>query len=206
MSDSVQPPGLEPARLLCPWDSPGYWTILEWSSPPGRHLTKGRHKRCQNEERGKGHCHFRVMWFHACALLGHCYKQEDPRRPAAEWIVAILRLPVGRRPVRRKGGNHSNSNNRDRRPSNKPHTKLPKKTLSDMCAQPSAVSDSFAIPWTVAHQAPLSVGFSRQENWSGLLFPSLGDLDDPVMEPGSPALHAGYSPSEPLLLIFRKNM
>ena len=37
----------------------------------------------------------------------------------------------------------------------------------------------FVIPWTVAHQAPLSMGFSRQEHWSGLSFPSPGDLPDP---------------------------
>ena len=52
-------------------------------------------------------------------------------------------------------------------------------------------------PWTVAHQAPLSVGFSRQEYWSGLPFPSLGDLPDPGIEPGSPALQADSLPSEP---------
>ena len=45
-------------------------------------------------------------------------------------------------------------------------------------------------PWTVAHQAPLSMGFSRQEYWSGLLFPSPGNLPDPGIEPGSPALQA----------------
>ena len=45
-----------------------------------------------------------------------------------------------------------------------------------------------ATPWTAAYQAPLSMGFSRQEHWSGLPFPSPGDLPDPVMEPGSPAL------------------
>ena len=43
----------------------------------------------------------------------------------------------------------------------------------------------FATPWTVAHQAPLSVGFSRQEYWSGLQFPSPGDLLDPGIKPGS---------------------
>ena len=42
-----------------------------------------------------------------------------------------------------------------------------------------------ATPWTVAHQAPLSMGFSRQEYWSGLPFPSLGDLPDPGIEPAS---------------------
>ena len=46
----------------------------------------------------------------------------------------------------------------------------------------------FVTPWTVAHQAPLSMGFSRQEYWSGLPFPSPGDLPDPGIEPRSPAL------------------
>ena len=48
----------------------------------------------------------------------------------------------------------------------------------------------FATPWTVAYQAPLSMRFSRQEYWSGLPFPSPGDLPDPGIEPGSPALQA----------------
>ena len=46
----------------------------------------------------------------------------------------------------------------------------------------------FVTPWTVAYQAPLSMGFSRQEYWSGLPFPSPGNLPDPEIEPGSPAL------------------
>ena len=46
----------------------------------------------------------------------------------------------------------------------------------------------FATPWTVAYQAPLSMGFSRQEYWSELLFPSPGDLPNPGIEPESPAL------------------
>ena len=48
----------------------------------------------------------------------------------------------------------------------------------------------FATPWTVAHQASLSVGFSRQEYWSGLSFPSPENLPDPGVEPWSPALQA----------------
>ena len=52
-------------------------------------------------------------------------------------------------------------------------------------------------PQTVALQAPLSVGFSGQEYWSGLPFPSPGDLPDPGIEPGSPALRADSLPSEP---------
>ena len=49
------------------------------------------------------------------------------------------------------------------------------------------MSDS-ATPWTVAFQTPLSMGFSRQEYWSGLPFLSPGDLPDPGIEPGSPAV------------------
>ena len=45
----------------------------------------------------------------------------------------------------------------------------------------------FATPWTGAHQAPLSMGFSRQEYWSGLLYPPPGDLPDPGIKPRSPA-------------------
>ena len=45
-----------------------------------------------------------------------------------------------------------------------------------------------ATPWTIAYQASSSMGFSRQEYWSGLPFPSLGDLSDPGIEPGSPTL------------------
>ena len=48
----------------------------------------------------------------------------------------------------------------------------------------------FMTPWTIAHLAPLSVEFSRQEYWCGLPFPSPGDLPVPVTEPGSPALQA----------------
>ena len=46
----------------------------------------------------------------------------------------------------------------------------------------------FSTPWTVAYQTSQSMGFSRQEYWSGLLFPSPGDLPDPGIEPASPAL------------------
>ena len=55
----------------------------------------------------------------------------------------------------------------------------------------------FATPWTVSYQAPPSVEFSRQEYWSGLPFPSPGDLPDPGIEPGSPTLQADALPSEP---------
>ena len=55
----------------------------------------------------------------------------------------------------------------------------------------------FVTPWTVARQTPLSMGFSRQEYWNGLPFPSPGDLPNPGIEPGSPALQADALSSEP---------
>ena len=55
----------------------------------------------------------------------------------------------------------------------------------------------FAIPWTVAYQAPPSMEFPRQEYWSGLPFPSPGDLPDLGIEPRSPTLHVDALPSEP---------
>ena len=54
----------------------------------------------------------------------------------------------------------------------------------------------FETLWTVVCHAPLSIGFSRQENWSGLLNPSLGDLSDPGIKSWSPALRANSSLSE----------
>ena len=52
-------------------------------------------------------------------------------------------------------------------------------------------------PWTIAHQAPLSMEFSRQKYWGGWPFPSRGDLSNPGMELKSPALQTDSSPSEP---------
>ena len=56
---------------------------------------------------------------------------------------------------------------------------------------------TFCDRWTVAHQAPPSMGFSKQEYWSGLPFPSPGDLPNPGIEPTSPALQADTLTSEP---------
>ena len=55
----------------------------------------------------------------------------------------------------------------------------------------------FPALWTVAHQAPLSVGFSRQEYWSGLPFPSVGDLPEPGIEPKSSALTGRFFTAAP---------
>ena len=57
------------------------------------------------------------------------------------------------------------------------------------------------VPWTVPRQAPLFMGFHRQEHMSGLPFPSAGDIPEPGIEPGSPALQADSLPSEPPILL-----
>ena len=60
----------------------------------------------------------------------------------------------------------------------------------------SVLSESAAL-WTIARQAPLSVGFSRKEYWGGLSFPSPGELPHPGIKPGSLALQADSLPAEP---------
>ena len=64
-----------------------------------------------------------------------------------------------------------------------------------MSKSSSVVSNS-TTPWTVAHQAPLSMGFFRQEYWSGLPFPPPGNLPDPGIEPVSPALAGKFFTTE----------
>ena len=66
------------------------------------------------------------------------------------------------------------------------------------CVSCSVMSNSFESSRTVANQAPLSMGFSGQEYWSGLPFPTPGDLPNPGIEAGSPALQADSLPSESL--------
>ena len=65
-----------------------------------------------------------------------------------------------------------------------------------ICMHVCSVVSNSATPWTAAHQAPLSVGLSRQDYWSGLTFPTPGDLSDPGIKPtsfASPALANGFS-------------
>ena len=77
------------------------------------------------------------------------------------------------------------------------HPSLRKRDNQAIFLVPLSRVQLFATPWTVAHQAPLSMGFFRQEYWSGLPFPSPGDLPDPGIKPRSHALQADALPSEP---------
>ena len=61
----------------------------------------------------------------------------------------------------------------------------------------SVIYESFVTPWTVTCQASLSMGFPRQGYWSGVPFPSPGDLPDPGIEPTSPALVGEFFTAEP---------
>ena len=63
------------------------------------------------------------------------------------------------------------------------------------------MSNSFATPWTVTHQAPLSMGFPRQEYWSGLPFPSPEDLPNPGFELMSPLLAGFFTAGKPIIKI-----
>ena len=73
-------------------------------------------------------------------------------------------------------------------------------TTMHVCAQLLSCVQLLATPWTVAHQAPLSLEFSRQEYWNGLTFPPPGDLPNPGIEPASPvspALAGGFFTTAP---------
>ena len=94
-----------------------------------------------------------------------------------------------------QGVGHNLGNGQQQKKMGKVMTRDRKKVKSLSCVQ------LFVTPWTVAHQAPLSRGFSRQEYWSGLPFPSPGHLPDPGIEPKSlmsPALEGGFFTIEPL--------
>ena len=78
-----------------------------------------------------------------------------------------------------------------------PLTHLPPTLGQGMHARSVAKLGLFATSWTIACQAPMSVGFPRQEYWSGLPFTSPRDLPDPEVEPRSPALQTDSLPSEP---------
>ena len=77
------------------------------------------------------------------------------------------------------------------------NVKISARHYSVHCFSHSVVSCSFVTPWTIALQAPLSVGFPRQEYWSVLPFPSPGDLPDPEIEPVSPAVTGRFFTTEP---------
>ena len=108
-----------------------------------------------------------------------------------KWHILILNMSKRKRRVQRQLIKHLAGN-------------LPggpvAKTLHSQCSEPvKLLSRVWFVtpPWTVVYQAPPSIEFSRQEYWSGLPFPSPGDLPDPGIKPRSPTLQADALPSEP---------
>ena len=85
------------------------------------------------------------------------------------------------------------------RPQQSPRVRPPGLLLVTVSVHVKSLShvQLFVTPWTLARQAPLFMGFFRQECWSGLPFPSPGDLPDPGIEPASPALTGGFFIIEP---------
>ena len=75
--------------------------------------------------------------------------------------------------------------------------KLVNTDVEHICVCMLSCIQLLVTPWTVAHQTPLSVGFSRQEYWSGLPFPPPGDLPNPGITPKSPALAGRFFTPEP---------
>ena len=73
---------------------------------------------------------------------------------------------------------------------------LTKNQVSEVSEIAQSFVSNSVTPWSVAYQAPLTVGLSRQEYWNGLPFPSPGDLPNPGIKPGSPTLQADGLPSE----------
>ena len=70
-------------------------------------------------------------------------------------------------------------------------------TLYDGDGLVAKLCPTLVTPWTVAHQAPLSMGFSRQEHWSGLPFPPPMEIPNPGIKPVSPALACGFFTTKP---------
>ena len=112
------------------------------------------------------------------------YPQGNKKTKKAKWLSEeALQIAVQRRQVKSKGEKerYTHLNAEIRKPFQHCTAPLIHKVKSLSSVQ------LLVTLWTVAHQAPLSMGFSRQEYWSGLPFPSPGDLLDPGIEPMSPA-------------------
>ena len=152
VSDSQRPHGLQPTRLLRPWDLPGKSTGVE----------------C--------HCLLQVLQSMESQRVGYDWEAE------LNWNTNNAREKIASRIPEEKPGEDSRGSY---------------VMISDTWHETLSSAWLFATPWTVACEAPLSMKFFSQEYWNGLPFPSPGDLPNPGMKPGFPALQADSSPSEP---------
>ena len=111
-------------------------------------------------------------------------------------MVLLYSMPVIDLGPNYGGGNEDNGDLPQKIPCMHCYTQCPQ-PCSKVKVKSLSHVQLFATPWTVAHQTPLSMGFSRQEYWSGLPFPSPGDLPNPGIKPRSPTLQVDASTSEP---------
>ena len=168
MSKSLQPHGLKPSRLLCPWNFPGKSTGV--------------------------HCHFLLLGIFRTQGLNlplhislHC---QDDSLPCTTWeawwlelqwlYITAIKWTWGRKPAQRMVTRKAERTWVLRNLWNYHVCML----ICSSCVW------LFVTLWTVAPQASLTMGFSKQEYWSGLPCLPPGDLPDPGIEPGSPALQA----------------
>ena len=185
MSNSLQPHGLQPASLLCSWDS------------AGKNTGVGRHSLFQGISPTQG---LNLGLLHCGQILYHLSHQGGLTRQHIWWIPDLILqhicvyLVCVHDPFCMTAYLWVNNNSNWHKLRNDPDSFLffGVLHLSLGCAQ------LFAIPWTVAHQTPLSMGFSRQEYWSGVPFPSSRDLHDPGFQPTSPVSPALQADSWPL--------
>ena len=145
--------GLQPARLLCPWDS------------SSKNLGVGCHLLL--------HEIFPTQGSNPCLLHCTCWATGEahlPKRNESIWPHRNLYSDVCSGLIRNCPQSKKNVHRlwMDKQTATQLHNKIP---LRNVCVSHSVRSDS-VTPWTVAHQAPLSMGFSRQEHWSRLPFPS----------------------------------
>ena len=177
MSDSLRPHGLQPTRLLSPWNFPGQSTGLgchfllqgifpTQGSNPG--LPHSRQMLYHLSHQGSPYFFEPLFgavgkntWVDCHSLLQEIFPTQGLNPGLPHCRQMLYRLKV----------------------------KVKVKSLSRVWL--------FGTPWTASHQAPPSMGFYRQEYWSGLPFPSPGILPDPGIEPRSPALQASSLTSEP---------
>ena len=192
MSDSQRPHGLQPTRLLHPWDFPGkstgvdchhlLWMAIESEGfqERGHHTHVHRHTHTCIDTHTHVHRHTHThththrkwptsvwgrSWHYSCPS-GFFFVSLPLLCPSGKdsWSLGLLVWTIER----------------------------PPDSSGDKVTSESEVAQSYLIliPWTVAYQASLSMEFSKQEYWSGLPFPSPGDLPEPGAEPRSPTLQA----------------
>ena len=129
-------------------------------------------------------------------LLSLCSRAQNRNFRAH---VPQLLKPVRPEPVLHSKGSRCREKSMHRTASSPGSSQPDKPVQQQSTVKNSEVAQSCltATPWAAADQAPLSMGFSRQEYWSGVPFPSPGDLPNPGIEPRSPTLQADSLPSEP---------